>query len=519
MRLIRAQAMSSKDQTMMPKPADKVFVETYGCQMNVLDSELVQGQLESQGYKFVDDSDQADVVLLNTCSVRELSEHKVWSRLGRLGKERREHGKDPIVGVLGCMAEREGKEIVRRMPHVDIVCGPSLLDQLPMLLSNIRQNRQAQYALAGTNSRRSATLEKAMDGVETLDLSRAFSPYEAKAQAYVRITRGCNKFCAFCVVPYTRGAEVHRPPEVILEEVKRLVGMGVMEVTLLGQTVNHYAHVDGGRQTSFADLLWLLHEQVPDLPRLRFITSYPRDFGDDALDVMAAAPRICRYLHIPAQSGSNTMLKAMNRGYTVEEYLELLDRARSRMPDIRLAGDMIVGYPNESDADHQASVRMLEEAKYKSCFIFKYSPRPGTVSGRRDEDNVPEQVKRARNQELLAVQARMSLLNNESRLGQTLDVLVEGKSKLKGSPSPDSDVRLGWETRKNVIADDFVRLSGRTQGDEIVALEGPESLIGQIVQVKAQRATPLTIQGELLDENLCSALQSEGVIESNALRS
>ncbi|MBJ80017.1 MAG: tRNA (N6-isopentenyl adenosine(37)-C2)-methylthiotransferase MiaB [Myxococcales bacterium] len=497
----------------------KVFVETYGCQMNVLDSELVQGQLATQGYEFVNDSDAADVVLLNTCSVRELSEHKVWSRLGRLGKERRDKGKDPIVGVLGCMAEREGKEIVRRMPHVDIVCGPSLLDQLPMLLNNIRQNRQAQYALAGTNTRRSSTLEAAMDGVETLDLSRAFSPYEAKAQAYVRITRGCNKFCSFCVVPYTRGPEVHRTPDAILEEVKRLVGYGVKEVTLLGQTVNHYEHVDGSGRTSFADLLWLLHEQVPDLPRLRFITSYPRDFGDDALDVMAAAPRICRYLHIPAQSGSNTMLKAMNRGYTVEEYMGLLERARARMPDIRLAGDMIVGYPNESAADHQASIRMLEEARYKSCFIFKYSPRPGTVSERRLEDNVPEEVKRERNQELLEVQARMSLLNNESRIGQVVEVLVEGKSKLKNSPQPTGEVRLGWQTNKSAPNENLLQLSGRTAGDEIVALQGPESLIGEIVSVKVEKATPLTLQGKLASDYSALPLQGEGAIESSALRS
>ncbi len=358
-----------------------------------------------------------------------------------------------------------------------------------------------------------------MDGVETLDLSRAFSPYEAKAQAYVRITRGCNKFCSFCVVPYTRGPEVHRTPDAILEEVKRLVGYGVKEVTLLGQTVNHYEHVDGSGRTSFADLLWLLHEQVPDLPRLRFITSYPRDFGDDALDVMAAAPRICRYLHIPAQSGSNTMLKAMNRGYTVEEYMGLLERARARMPDIRLAGDMIVGYPNESAADHQASIRMLEEARYKSCFIFKYSPRPGTVSERRLEDNVPEEVKRERNQELLEVQARMSLLNNESRIGQVVEVLVEGKSKLKNSPQPTGEVRLGWQTNKSAPNENLLQLSGRTAGDEIVALQGPESLIGEIVSVKVEKATPLTLQGKLASDYSALPLQGEGAIESSALRS
>ena len=360
-----------------------VYIETYGCQMNVLDSELVKNQLEALGYRFVSTPDEAGVVLLNTCSVREQSEHKVWSQLGRLGAAKRKQKPEMVVGVLGCMAERAKGEFTQRTPEVDLVCGPSKLDQLPALLENATRNQGMQMALAGNVSRRSAALQAAGDNLEALDLSRAFAPEQTSAQAYVRITRGCNKFCSFCVVPFTRGPEVHRRPEAIVEEVKKLVDSGVLEVTLLRQTVNHYYWEEGGKHTSFADLLWKVHEEVPELARLRFITSYPRDFTDEALDVMAAAPRICKYLHIPAQSGSNRVLKKMNRGYTVEQYLELLERARSRMPDIRLAGDMIAGFPSETEEEHQASIRLLEAARYKSCFIFKYSPRPGTLSNRR----------------------------------------------------------------------------------------------------------------------------------------
>ena len=470
-----------------------VFVETYGCQMNVLDSELVQGQLEALGYRFVPRPEDAGVVLINTCSIRELSEQKVWSQLGRLGIAKRSRA-EMVIGVLGCMAEREGPAILKRMPHVDVVCGPSNLDRLPTLLDNARQNKGAQLSLAGHTSRRSATLERAQDGVESLDLSRAMAPEGSKFQAYVRITRGCNKFCAFCVVPYTRGPEVHRPPGQIIEEVRRLVQRGAVEVTLIGQTVNHYVFQDGGKSTSFADLLWQVHEAVPELGRLRFLTSYPRDFGDDALDVMAAAPRICRYLHIPAQSGSNRLLRSMNRGYTVELYLELLERARARMPDISLAGDMIAGFSGETDEDHAASIALLKAARYKSCYIFKYSPRSGTVAGRRLPDDVPDEVKRARNLELLNVQSEVSRAHHERLVGRWLPVLVEGHNKLRQRTASAGSVQLGWEAAR-VAPANHVRLVGRTLGDEIVAFEGPAHWVGKIVRVRGVSATPLTVMG------------------------
>ncbi len=464
-----------------------VFLDTYGCQMNVLDSELVQGQLEALGYRFVTQAAGADVVLLNTCSVRALSEQKVWSQLGRLAEDKEERP-ELVVGVLGCMAERVGDNIAKRMPHVDIVCGPSSLDKLPALIANASQNQGRQVALAGHTSRRSKTLEAAVDGVEAMDLSRAFSPERSGFQAYVRVTRGCNKFCSFCVVPYTRGPEVHRPPEQVIDEVQKLVAAGALEVTLIGQTVNHYEHGD----TSFAKLLWRVHEEVPELVRLRFVTSYPRDFTDEALDVMAACRRISRYLHIPAQSGSDRLLKLMNRGYTVAEYMGLIERARARMPDIRLAGDMIVGFPTETDEDHKASLELLRFARYKNAFIFKYSPREGTVAARRLEDDVPEEQKRARNLEMLELQAQISIAENKQRVGAVLDVLVESESKLRGeAPTQGDGVRLGWQKRG-----EHVRLVGRTGGDEIVAFDGPKHLVGKLTQVRATGATPLTILGE-----------------------
>ena len=473
----------------------QVYIETYGCQMNELDSELVQGQLEALGYGFTAKADEADVVLLNTCSVREHSEHKVWSYLGRLGHAKREDQRDVVVGVLGCMAEREAENIFARMPHVDLVCGPSMLDKLPSLLDNAVQTRTRQSALTGHTARRSATLDAAMDGIEAMDLSRAFSPYakegdHQRRQAYVRITRGCNKFCSFCVVPYTRGPEVHRPAQHIVDEVKRLVDAGVLEVTLIGQTINHYQH-DG---TSFAQLLYRVHEEVPGLARLRFVTSYPRDFTDEALDVMASCDRIAKYLHVPAQSGSDRMLKIMNRGYTVAEYMDLLDRARARMPDVRLAGDMIVGFPSETDDDHAASLELIEKARYKGCFIFKYSPRPGTVSSRRFADDVPDAVKRERNQSMLELQNRMCLVNNQARVGQVLDVIVESESKLRRESAPIDGVVVGWAKKETV------RLIGRTEGDEIVAFDGPRSLLGTMAKVRALSATAVTILGEHVNQ-------------------
>jgi tRNA-2-methylthio-N6-dimethylallyladenosine synthase len=381
-----------------------VYLETFGCQMNELDSELVRGHLETLGYRFTTDPKQASILLYNTCSVREHAENKAYSRIGLAGVRKRE-GEDLLVGVLGCMAERDGVDMLRRHPQVDLLCGPGELDKLPALIDNAARTAAAEaetgrravegrVALAGNTSRRTAALAATEDDLESLDLARAFDPDRAAGRtksAYVRITRGCNKFCTYCVVPYTRGAEVHRPPDGIVEECRRLADAGVMEVTLLGQTVNHYRYthgvavtVDGVERpqvgpglaafrnevvddpgvTTFAKLLARIHDEVPELPRIRFLTSYPRDFGDDVLEVMATRPRICRYLHLPAQSGSNRILKLMNRGYTVEEYLDFVDRVRRWLPDACIAGDIIVGFPTETDEDFEATKDLLRRVPF-----------------------------------------------------------------------------------------------------------------------------------------------------------
>ena len=484
----------------------KLFLETFGCQMNVLDSELVLGQLRAQGYESTENRGTADVVLFNTCSVREHAEQKVWSRLGEL-KDRKKENPDVVIGVIGCMAERDGDNLFARFPHVDLLCGPGELDKLAQLVHNAAVTstglpRQRQSALMGSTTRRSSTRDAAEDHLELLDLSRSISAADVNSQAYVRITRGCNKFCTYCVVPYTRGPEVHRPPQNIIDEVCKLADAGVREVTLLGQTINHYAFAHGdGRVTTFADLLHQVHEAAPSLARLRFVTSYPRDFSDEALMAMRDCDRICRYLHVPAQSGSDRILKMMNRGYTAGQYREFIGRARVFMPDISLASDFIVGFPTETDADFDQTVELLHECRFKNSFIFKYSPRPGTIAIDRFADDVPEAVKRDRNQKLLSAQAASTAASNKAIIGKTIEVLVEGQSKLVSKPAYPSSggIELGWEKRRAVTAvveePGEVQLTARTRGDQIVVFNGEPGLVGQLLEVEITDAKNMTLFG------------------------
>ena len=517
----------------------RVYLETFGCQMNELDSELVRGHLESLGYTFTTDPKSAQILLYNTCSVREHAESKAYSRVGVVGTRKRA-GEELILGVIGCMAERDGKDMLRRYPQVDLLCGPGELDKLPALIDNVSRtampHKDDRVALAGNTSRRSAALSAAEGDLETLDLARAFDPEHssaAKSSAYVRITRGCNKFCTYCVVPYTRGAEVHRPPEDIVKECQKLAEQGIIEVTLLGQTVNHYCYTHGSaisvngrevaqvgpglsafkaggtttgsRTTSFGGLLHRIHEEVPALKRIRFLTSYPRDFSDEALEVMAQSPRICPYLHVPAQSGSNHVLKRMNRGYTVEEYLDFIDRACSKVPDISIAGDIIVGFPGETDADFQATEELLKRVPFKNNYIFKYSPRPGTTAIDRFPDDIPTEVKKARNNQLLALQAEISAKVHARWVGRETDVLFErlthrhpdGRKKVSNA---DSSVELGWEApRDNGLS---VQVSGRTPGDLITVCQvadtaRAEALIGSVQRVRIEESGPLLLKGRL----------------------
>ena len=528
----------------------RVFLETFGCQMNELDSELVRGRLASLGYRFVDDPDAAEIVLFNTCAVRDHAEQKVRSRVGIVGSQKR-NGREVILGLLGCMAEREGLEILQKHPQVDLLCGPGELDRLPMLLDNLRRtsaaDRSERVALAGNRSRRTATLAAAEDALETLDLSRSFDPEGTRRpwSAYVRITRGCNKFCTYCVVPATRGAEVHRPPDAIVEECRQLVDRGVIEITLLGQTVNHYRYTHGtaltldGREapqvgpglaafrkappagqriTTFAMLLARIHEEVPGLERLRFVTSYPRDLGEDVFDVLATCPRICRYLHMPVQSGSDRILKAMNRGYTVGEYLETVDRAIERLPDVSIAGDIIVGFPTETDEDFAATERLMRRVPFKNNFIFKYSPRPGTTAFDRLPDDVPDELKRYRNNRLLALQAEISRDVHAKEAGRSLGVLFDrvGSVPIKRrAPGPASggtvELRVSGRSSdsrtpefQTPVPSDRRRWQalGRTGGDLIVAVdvespEAAESLLGTVATVHIDSAESLLLHGHL----------------------
>ncbi len=543
-----------------------VYLETFGCQMNELDSELVRGHLRSLGYRFIEDAARADIVLYNTCSVREQAENKAYSRLGLVGL-RKKAGESVILGVLGCMAERDGADMLRRFPQVDLLCGPGELDRLPALIDNVRRtegaSREDRIALAGSKSRRSTTLAAAEDHLELLDLSRAFDPSSPGAErrsAYVRITRGCNKFCTYCVVPNTRGAEVHRPPDSIVDECKRLVDAGVVELTLLGQTVNHYRYTHGKavgsdgielpqvgpglsafrqpipageRVTTFAELLRRIHDEVPGLARLRFVTSYPRDFGDDILDVMAACPRICRYIHAPAQSGSDRILKLMNRGYTRGEYLEFIARVTEKLPDCTVAGDIIVGFPSETDADFEETVSLVRAVPFKNNFIFKYSPRPGTVAIDRFEDDVPSEVKRLRNNLLLDIQAEVSARVHAAWVGKRVEVLVEDirddadesvaaasqdvqppHSAETASPArkPTSmslplagrstDASAGSASRRAIRGTSMRparQAVGRTRGDLIVSIPlergAPAPDRGSLLEVDILRSAPLILEG------------------------
>ncbi|HOW72779.1 MAG TPA: tRNA (N6-isopentenyl adenosine(37)-C2)-methylthiotransferase MiaB [Phycisphaerae bacterium] len=474
----------------------RVYIETMGCQMNVLDSGLVLGQLCALGYRPTDDYRTADLVVLNTCSVRQHAEDKVYSRLGELGQVKRQRP-SMILGVIGCMAERDHAGIRERARHVDFLCGPGSLNEVPELLEEVVEardqgRREVIVALEHDHSRRLPAGRRTLahDSIEELDLSR-FPPDGGSAlQSYLRVQRGCDKFCSFCVVPFTRGPERSRPPGHIVEEARRLVGMGAKEITLLGQTVNSYSYEEHGRQVAFAELLQRVHE-VPGIERLRFVTSYPGDFTDDILYAMRDLPRVCEYLHLPAQSGSNGVLQRMKRQYTAEGYVELIERARSIVPRLALAGDFIVGFSGETDEEHAETLALIEKIRYKGLFIFKYSERPGTVAERRLPDNVPEEVKQRRHGDVTRLQHAISLAHHRAMIGGEVEVLVEGYSKAAIKAQQAEQCRgeeVSWRRSDQLV--------GRTRGDDIVVFAGDASLIGGLTTVRITAATALTLHGE-----------------------
>ncbi len=471
--------------------APTVYLETFGCQMNVLDSELVLGELRAAGYTPVDAPGEADLVLINTCSVRQRAEEKVHSRLGELNRCK-QHRPDMIVGVIGCMAERDAEGIRERAPHVDLLCGPGELGRLTDLIDRVRSGDRPAVAVTREWSRRVPASQRARnDALEALDRSRRPARDGALIQAYIRVQRGCDKFCSYCVVPYVRGPEQSRPPGHIVDEARRLADAGAVEITLLGQTVNSYAYDEGGRTVRLPELLERVHA-VEGLCRLRFVTSFPGDFDESILHAMRDLPKVCEYLHLPAQSGSNRMLAAMRRDHTVEHYDALIERAREIVPGLTLAGDFIVGFSGETEADFHESCGLVRRAQYKNVFVFKYSPRPATVADRRLPDDVPMDVKRRRNHELLAIQAEISAAHNRAMIGQQVEVLVEGYSKaaLKAQQmSRGGEPQGGWRSETQLV--------GRTRGDQIVVFEADRNLIGRLTAVQIVSATDLTLRGRI----------------------
>jgi tRNA-2-methylthio-N6-dimethylallyladenosine synthase len=454
-----------------------VHIKSFGCQMNKLDTALVTSALKKAGFSLADSEKDADVVLINTCSVRRHAEQRVLSHLGHL-KHIKKSKPNIVVGVIGCMAQRLGAELLEDKT-VDIVCGPAQIPQIVELVTKALQENKKTLAITEKIRQKSAEDEALEEFESVFDSGNSQVP----AQAYVRVMRGCNNFCTYCIVPYVRGPEVSRPPAAIIEQVKRLAGNGVKMVTLLGQMVNAYKYNSNGRSYCLADLLSMV-SKIEGIEWIRFVTSYPaEEFYDQILKAMADLPKVCNYLHMPAQSGSDKILKAMNRNYTASKYLELIDKARENVPGIAISGDFMVGFPGETEEDFEKTVSLVQSARYKNCFIFKYSPRPGTAAEKRLQDTVPEEVKKRRNIKLLAVQEEISDELSKEFIGKKVKVLVEGLSKKP---------RLSSCGEKS-----YPQLVGRTAEDWIVVFNGPVSLAGEFAKVKITRTSPLTLFGEM----------------------
>jgi tRNA-2-methylthio-N6-dimethylallyladenosine synthase len=436
----------------------RYLIETYGCQMNVHDSERMAGLLEQAGYERTDNALDADVLVINTCSVREHAEEKLYTRLGELRVLAQQHGHRPIVAVAGCVAQQEGAAILRRSPGTaDVVIGTQAIKRLPMLIERADAVRRPILAL------------EPMDDVTfPLGVTRRSDP----VKAYITIIEGCNEFCSFCVVPYTRGHERMRPKADILQEVREAAAEGRREVQLLGQIVNHYEAPDDP-SCDFTGLVEAIHD-VDGIERIRFASPHPRHFSRRFLEAMVRLPKICRHLHLPVQSGSTQVLKAMRRRYTRESYLALVDQVRELLPDVALSTDMIVGFPGETGDDFAETLSLVDRVRFQSMFSFKYSPRPNTLADKRLADDVPEAEKTRRIVELQARQRAIQMSLNARLLGAEVDVLIDAASRRR-------------ETE----------LSGRTGQNVIVNLPGESDWIGQILRVRVERTGAHSVWGQV----------------------
>lgn len=439
----------------------KLFIETYGCQMNVADSEVVASVMKMAGYETCSSADEADAVFLNTCSVRDNAEQKIYNRLDTLNATRKK-GRRLILGVLGCMAERVREDLLENH-HADLVAGPDAYLTLPDLIAQAEAGHKAiNIELSTTETYRDIVPQRL---------------HGAKTGGFVSIMRGCNNFCHYCIVPYTRGRERSRDVESILREVRDLRDRGYKEVTLLGQNVNSYRPPLGGTEggSSFASLLRLVARTVPEM-RVRFTTSHPKDMSDETLRVIAEEPNVCKHIHLPVQSGSNRILKLMNRKYTREWYMERVAAIRRIVPGCGLSTDIFVGYHSETEEDHRMSLELMREVGYDSAFMFKYSERPGTYASKHLPDDVPEDVKIRRLNEMIQLQTELSAEANSRDVGHEFDVLVEGPSK---------------RSRE--------QMCGRTEQNKMVVFDRGNCRVGQTVRVRITGSTSATLMGEITE--------------------
>jgi len=409
--------------------------------MNVLDSELVVAALRQRGYELTDDPQAADTILFNTCSVREHAEHKTYSSVGRFKYGKRKNP-ELVIGIIGCMAQKDQQQIFDKAPHVDLVVGTGQLAEIPDLVDDVRRHRKKRLAVS-LGRKEGSRLDVAAS-FESYDPLRDPTMRPSPWQAYVRIMIGCDKFCTYCVVPTTRGPEQSRLPSEIRREVELLARQNVREITFLGQTVNSYKVTENGKQHRLSDLIAMVHD-TPGIDRIKFVTSYPKDMTNDLLFAIRDLPKCSRYLHVPLQHGCNEQLKRMKRGYTVEDYREMMGRIREILPDAAVSSDYIVGFCGETDEAFQKNIDTVREFRFKNSFIFKYSPRPGTKAYDLYPDDVPEEVKKRRNNELLRVQNEISEEDNAGFIGRRVQVLVEGPSKRAQRPLNPGESSSGAE--------------------------------------------------------------------------
>ncbi|MBI1876416.1 MAG: tRNA (N6-isopentenyl adenosine(37)-C2)-methylthiotransferase MiaB [Acidobacteria bacterium] len=436
----------------------RYFVETYGCQMNVHDSERMAGLLEEAGFVRAKGVEDADVVVINTCSVREKAEDKLYSRLGEIGSMVDEHGRRPLVAVAGCVAQQEGARLAKRSPWVDVIVGTQAIKMLPILMRDAaeRDGRAPQVDL---------------HPYENVSFPLGLARRGDRVKAYITIIEGCDEYCSFCVVPYTRGHERMRPKREIVAEVEEAVASGRREVQLLGQIVNHYRAPDDPG-CDFAGLLEAIHD-IRGLLRIRFASPHPRHVTPRLVEAIRDLPKVCRHLHLPVQSGSTRVLQSMRRRYGREDYLRLVDEVRGAVPAISISTDMIVGFPGETEADFADTVSLTEQVRFSSMFSFKYSERPNTLASKRMPDDVPEGVKGRRLAELQEVQRGIQTRLHEEAIGTEVDVLVDGCSRRRRT-----------------------ELAGRSSGNAVVNFPGVPELIGTLVTVSVKRAGPHSLWGE-----------------------